>query len=170
MQIYITKASQDFKVSDVVQAHFNGEKLSVFFGDSLVYLSNASIGQSYYISRKKNKFLIEKVSIPEDMAGKLAWILSFDEKKRCVSMEDFIKRCEVVKENYPSKRFIIGSKDNAYAFLVAKKQDRRFFTPLLIWVNQDISASEIQELFDDYRDYRKIYEPKDFIEILLKAN
>lgn len=168
MQIYITQDRQEDVISDYVRSIFIDNELSVYLQNKIVSTHPAHIGDAFVIKRTDNDAVkVEQVPIPDTFAGKVGYCLSFAETKVCSSFEEFTQRVDIVKEDYPSKKFVVETDNESYAFLVAKKPQKRMYAPLLLWVSDDISMEKLSLLIQKYRKYRKIYHPKDFTDILM---
>lgn len=173
MRIYLTQQNQENKVSDYVCTYFAEGKLTVYHHGKAISTHDAKLGDIFTVHRNEKTDVVstEKEPIPDTFAGKVGFCLSFEEKKICTSLEDFYRRVDEVKAVYRSKKYVVKTDDKSYAFFVAKKPDRRFYTPLLLWVSDDISAVSLVLLIESYKKYRKVYHPKDFVDIILdKAN
>ena len=167
MQIYLTRNGQTFHISEYISAHFDDERLTINYNGKKSSCP-AEIGESYIIKRTDKGLIVDQVHIPESYAGKVGFCLSFAEDKICKSLDEFYIRADSIKGVYPSKKFIIQTDSKAYAFLVAKKKDRRVYAPLLLWVSDTISQEELDELIHMFRKYRKIYYSEEFTKILMK--
>ena len=169
MQIYIMRNGQEVEVSDVVRTLFIDGQFSVYHHGKLYYVEPASLVNAFIVKRTGNdEVIVERVPIPETFSGKVGYCLSFEEKKLCASYEEFLSRVDDVKAVYPSKKFVTETDGKSYAFLVAKKKDRRIYAPLLLWVSDTISATSLTLLLGKYKKYRKIYHPEEFRRILLE--
>lgn len=164
MQIYLTENNQYFEVSEYVTARFSDGRLTINHCGKESSCP-AEIGESYIIKRTDKGLIVKAELIPKSYAGKVGYCLSFAEEKICISLDEFNIRSETVKEVYPSKKFISVTNHKTYAFLVAKKKDRRIYAPLLLWVSDKITSEELEELIHKFRKYRKIYHPEAFTKI-----
>ncbi len=170
MQIYLTQNGQQVPVSEYVTTYFKDNILHVFY-DGKDHKYPANVGDSFTVKRTdKGIVYVEKVAIPDTYAGKVGYCLSFAEDKICMSFDEFLIRADNVKQIYPSKKFVTKTDSRRYAFLVAKKKDRKVFTPLLLWVSDKITSEELEDMIHEFRKYRKIYHPAEFTNILMSSN
>ena len=167
MQIYLTQNGQSFQISEYVTAHYGVGRLTINYNGKKSSCP-AEIGESYIIKRTDKGLIVDQVHVPKSYAGKVGFCLSFAEEKICKSLDEFYVRADSVKGIYPSKKFVIQTDSKAYAFLVAKKKDRRVYAPLLLWVSDTISQEELDELIHKFRKFRKIYHPEEFTQLLMK--
>lgn len=169
MRIYLNKPNQETVVSDYVCTYFAEGKFTVYHHQKSIGTYDARLGDIFVVHRdeKTDVVDVERVDIPDTFAGKVGFCLSFEEKKICKSYKEFTQRMEEVKKTYKSKKFVSKTDEKSYAFLVAKKPDRRFYAPLLLWVSEDISSVSLTLMLEHFKKYRKIYHPKDFVDIIL---
>ena len=167
MQIFITCTPEDFSPTERIRGFFDGKTITIYNGLKVIYKSEAELGECYKIINEDGQLVVTKQEVPDTVSGKVARILSFDQGKICDSNEDFLKRTESLRSVYPGRNFIIDMVPGSYGFMVAKKKDRNFYAPLLLWVDEDISKDELKKLLKRYKKYRKIYFPKKLIPYLL---
>lgn len=167
MQIFITRTPEDFSPTDRIRGVFDGKTITIYNGGHVIYQSEAQLGECYKIVEENRQLVVTKQTVPETVSGKVARILSFDQSKICSDPEDFLMRTENIRSVYPGRGFIIDMIPNAYGFMVAKKKDRNFYAPLLLWVSEDISKENLKRLLKKYKKYRKIYFPKHLIPYLI---
>lgn len=167
MQIYYTSDGREYVVSEYVRATFNKGRLTILFKGRKSSCP-AELGSTFIVKRFDDKLSVQAVTLPKDYCERVGYCLSFDPKKCCHSLEEFLERVTATKEEYPSPKFSMHTNDKSYAFLVAKKQSApRKHAPLLLWVDENITPEEAEELIQKYRKYRKIYHDLDFTNLIL---
>lgn len=167
MQIYYTADDREYIVSEYVRAIFNHERLTIIFKGKKSSCP-AKLGSTFIVKRFDEKLSVQEVALPEDYCERVGYCLSFDPKKCCHSLEEFLERVTLTKEEYPSPKFSVHTNNKSYAFLVAKKQSAPKKTaPLLLWVDENITQEEAEELIQKYRKYRKIYHDLDFTTLIM---
>lgn len=177
MQLFLAKPFRQ-QVSPYVDAVFTGTELQLFFKGSPITVCDAKPGESYYVvPHGQSKYpQMEKAKMPDTRGKKIAWALSFVEsKKHADSYEDFLARFEGIAADYDSQgEKFCEFKPGAFAFMVVPKRVQPGkgrgrigkMKPLFIWVSDDISESDLDQLIGTYRKYHSIFCGEDFIKVL----
>ncbi len=180
MQIFISKNDQTWEINPYVTASFFNNTLQVFSKDNVEVvfdLSPAEIGDSFIVHVFGNEKapILEKLDLPQNRGDRILWALSFVEsEKRVSSLEGFWEHYSEVSSNYGTTS-IMHYQQNSFAFLVAKKRTqigkghntkKTRYKPCLAWCSDTISNEDLDEFVKQYRRYRKIYCPIDFLKVL----
>lgn len=181
MQLFLTHEGQTWDISPYVAAVFENSALVVFSKENrdITYaVEEATIGDAFHVQvfgHEKNPFL-KKDKMPKGRGSKILWAMSFAEpEKRVSSEEDFYIRQPEIEKSYGSDISIVRSKKGSYAFFLAKKppqigKGRRSrqvkYKPCLGWCSDTISDNDLENLIKEFRHYRKIYCPIEFLSVV----
>lgn len=178
MQLFVTHEGQTWDINPYVSAVFENSTLVVFSKQNrnITYgIEKASPGELFHVQvfGHEKKPLLRKGNMPSGRGNKILWALSFAEpEKRASSEEDFYENQPKIEESYGSDVTIMHSKKGSYAIFLAKKhpqpgKGRRSrqikYKPCLGWCSDTISDEDLQNLIREFRRYRKIYCPVEFL-------
>lgn len=178
MQLFVTGNGQTWDINPYVSAVFENGKLVIFSKDDRYHHyeeTPAAPGELFHVQvfGHEKKPLLKKGDMPESRGNKILWAMSFVEpEKRASSEKEFYKKQPEIEASYGSDVSILHSKKGAYAIFLAKKRPqpgkgRRSrqikYKPCLGWCSDNISNEELQNLIHEFRRYRKIYCPVEFL-------
>ena len=181
MQLFLTHEGETWDINPYVAAVFENGALVVFSKENrdITYgVEKASPGEIFHVQvlGHQKKPILKKGEMPEGRGNKILWAMSFVEpEKRAASEEDFYKRQPEIEESYGSDVSIMHSKKGSYAIFLAKKRPhpgkgRRSrqvkYKPCLGWCSDTVSEEELQNLIREFRRYRKIYCPVEFLSVI----
>lgn len=178
MQLFLTHEGETWDINPYVAAVFENGTLVVFSKENrdITYgIEEASPGEIFHVQvfGHEKKPILKKGEMPKGRGNKILWAMSFVEpEKRASSEEDFYNKKPEIEESYGSDVSILHSKKGSYAIFLAKKRPqpgkgRRSrqikYKPCLGWCSDTISEEELQNLIHEFRRYRKIYCPVEFL-------
>ena len=181
MQLYLTHEGQTWDINPYVAAVFENGAIVVFSKENpdITYgAENAAPGDLFHVQvfGHEKKPILKKGDMPEGRGNKILWAMSFVEpEKRASSEEDFYKRQPEIEESYGSDVSIVHSRKGSYAIFLAKKRPqpgkgRRSrqikYKPCIGWCSDTISDDDLENLIHEFRRYRKIYCPIEFLSAL----
>lgn len=181
MQLFLTENGQTWDVNPYVAAVYENGHLVVFSKQdkfTTYAVEKAAPGELFHVQvfGHEKKPVLKKSEMPEGRGNKILWAMSFVEpEKRASSEEEFYSKQPEIEASYGSDVSILHSKKGSYAIFLAKKRPqpgkgRRSrqikYKPCLGWCSDDISEEELQNLIREFRRYRKIYCPVEFLSLV----
>lgn len=181
MQLYLTHEGQTWDINPYVAAVFENGALVVFSKENpnITYgAETAAPGDLFHVQvfGHEKKPILKKGDMPEGRGNKILWAMSFVEpEKRASSEEEFYKHQPEIEESYGSDVSIVHSRKGSYAIFLAKKRPqpgkgRRSrqikYKPCIGWCSDTISDDDLENLIHEFRRYRKIYCPIEFLKAL----
>ena len=181
MQLFVTHEGQTWDINPYVAAVFENSTLVVYSKqnrNTTFGIEKASPGELFHVQvfGHEKKPLLRKGIMPDSHGNKILWAMSFAEpEKRASSEEEFYQKQPEIEAAYGSDVSILHSKKGAYAIFLAKKRPqpgkgRRSYQikykPCLGWCSDDISDDDLKNLIREFRRYRKIYCPVEFLSVL----
>ena len=168
----------ELHLSESVKVRFDGQHLYVLENESQIDTFDAQIGNTFHAypkSKKKKNITVQKVDMPAERGQKIAFALGFQvETTRCNSFEEFVERTPDAMKDIETTAFSSEHWAGAYSFLLAKrsvsapnatpKSQRN--KPLLIWISDDITAEQLDELINQMIQYRTVAVPSEYLHIL----
>lgn len=178
MQIFIVKGNSEFLVNSAVYAKFDGKKLRTYLNNQLVDTKSATIGNVFSIELGEGSkpILVKKEKMPKTRGEKIAWSLGFQKKNTFAnSFNNFWHTLHYLLETTENSRDINTEHiEESYAFAVAIRKTpphkgRNGITlirKILIWISDDISEADLEQLISDLKKYEKISCSTEFLKVL----
>lgn len=166
MQLFLTSNQLYLDVTEFVRVTFDGNELRTYLNDSLTDFQPAKIGECFYVQPHGSKKSpdVTKAKMPETRGRKIAWALSFvGDEKQADSLEEFWSKFN--SGNLSDINGILVKYDD-YAFVLQEEPGKENLKPLLAFVSDTISRSELEKMLFDYQVARKLYCPEEFIYLL----
>ncbi len=170
MQLYLCKPFKK-AVNNCVDVEFTGNKIRLYFNDTLIESADAVPGECFYVQpHGQIKYpTMEKAQMPSERGKKILWALDFvQSKKHALSYEDFENRLYQVAESYKPEQIFFETKTGSYAFMLGEKKTKNGIKmqPLFAWVSDDISNEDLDNLIHAYCKYRRIHCGEEFLKVL----
>ena len=179
MQIFLYKPEMTFLANEFVRSEFDGIVLRTYLGDVLTDSRTAKIGDSFFIlpcgTKKAPK--VEAVELPKNRGAKIAWALSFVGESKYVSEEkDFWNRYQQISKEFELMNSIYLLNPGVYALCIAdrvadskkalSKPKIKVKNPILAWISNDITDSQIEEMLERFTKERSLFCPKEFLMVI----
>lgn len=179
MQLFLYKADMNFSVNEFVISKFDGSVLRTYLNGKLIDSRSAKVGDSFFIlpcgATKAPK--ISAVELPQTRGAKIAWALSFVGEKKFVSEEnDFWDRYMQISSEYELNNTIFLFNSGVYALCISDKltvSEKNPFkykvkskNPILAWISDDITSSEIDEMLERFTKERTLFCPVEYLKVI----
>lgn len=169
MQIFLVQSHTEFAPNEFIKVKFNGQELRTYLNGTLTDMQKATVGDCFYVQPNgmKKKPTVTKAVMPDARGKKIAWSLSFvGDKKFAGSYNEFFSKLYEI-ENIEGKENVIfiSSKTEAYAFAFVKTE-KKHLKPVLAFVKDSITQKDLEEMLDNFQNYRPIFCPRDFLNCL----
>lgn len=179
MQIFLCKADMSFSANELVHSEFDGVVLRTYLGDELTDSRKAKIGDSFFIlpcgTKKAPK--INAVELPKTRGARIAWALSFVGESKYVSEEkDFWNRYQQISEEFTLMNSVFLLNPGVYALCIAdrvadskkalSKPKIKVKNPILAWISDDITDSEIDEMLERFTKERDLFCPEEYLKVI----
>lgn len=179
MQIFLCKPNMKFAANEFVFSEFDGSVLRTYLNGELTDSRAAKVGDSFFVlpcgTKKAPK--VNAVELPETRGARIAWALSFVGESKYVSKEeDFWNRYQQIAQECDLKNSIYLIKNEVYALCIADKlvdskkpQSKpkvKIKNPILAWISDDITSSEIDELLERFTKERALFCPAEYLKVI----
>ena len=179
MQIFLYKPNMSFNANVYVHSEFDGSVLRTYFNNELTDSRAAKIGDSFYIipCGSKKAPTVTAVELPKTRGARIAWALSFIGESKYVNEEkEFWNRYQQISKDCTLMNSIYLLNPSVYALCIADRvADSKRVTskpkikpknPILAWISDDISDSEIDELVDRFTRIRTLFCPIEYLKVI----
>ena len=179
MQIFIYKANMNFSANEFVHSEFDGSVLRTYLNGKLTDSRAAKIGDSFFIlpCGQKNAPKVTAVELPKTKGAKIAWALSFVGEGKYVSEEkDFWNRYKQISEEYDLMNPVYLLEPSVYALCIAdrvsdskkamSKPKIKAKNPILAWISDDITDSQIDEMLEKFKKERALFCPEEYLKVI----
>lgn len=179
MQIFLYKPGMIFSPNEFIRTEFDGSSLRTYLCGELKDFRTANIGDSFFIlpcgTKKTPK--ITAVDFPKNRGAKIACALSFIGENKYVNEEkDFLKRYQQISKELQLMNTIFFHNPGVYAFCIADRvaDSKRISSkpkikeknPILAWISDDITSSQIDEMIEKFTEKRPLFCPKEFLKVI----
>ena len=179
MQIFLHKAGESFNANEFVRSEFNGSVLRTYLNGELTDSRTAQIGDSFFIlpcgTKKAPK--VDAVELPKTRGARIAWALSFVGESKYVSEEkDFWDRYQKISQESELMNSIYLLNPGVYALCIAdrvsdskkalSKPKIKVKNPILAWISDDITNSQIDELLERFTKERALFCPAEYLKVI----
>lgn len=179
MQVFLHKSDEVFNVSEFVRADYDGFTLRIYFHGELVSSHEANLGDCFFVTSNGSKKLptVVKAELPNSRGAKIAWALSFvGESKYVENGNEFWNHCQKISDENTLSNIIYLVSPGVYALCIAdrvsfsKKPESKLKVkvknPILAWISDEITESEIDELVERFSQERGIFCPVEYLKVL----
>ena len=179
MQIFLCKANTSFSANEFVHSEFDGVVLRTYLGNELTDSRAAKIGDSFFIlpcgTKKAPK--VNAVELPQTRGAKIAWALSFVGESKYVSEEkNFWSRYQQISKEFDLMNSVFLTNPGVYALCIAdrvadskkalSKPKIKVKNPILAWISDDITDSQIDEMLERFKKERALFCPEEYLKII----
>ena len=179
MQIFLCKPNEKFSANEFVHSEFDGSILRTYLDGELTDSRAAKIGDSFFIlpcgTKKAPK--VNAVELPKTRGARIAWALSFVGESKYVSEEkNFWNRYQQISSECDLKNYVYLIRSGVYALCIAdrladskKAQSKpkvKIKNPILAWISDDITDSEIDELIERFTKQRALFCPAEYLKVI----
>lgn len=179
MQIFLCKPNMSFSANEFVHSEFDGSVLRTYLGSELTDSRAAKIGDSFFIlpcgTKKAPK--VNAVEQPKTRGAKIAWALSFVGESKYVSEEkDFWNRYQQISKEFDLMNSVYLLNPGVYALCIAdrvadskkalSKPKIKVKNPILAWISDDITDSQIDELLERFKKERALFCPEEYLKVI----
>lgn len=179
MQIFLCNPNMSFSANELVHSEFDGSVLNTYLGDELTDSRAAKIGDSFFIlpcgTKKAPK--VYAVELPKTRGAKIAWALSFvGESKYANEEKDFRSRYQQISEEFDLMNSVFLLNPGVYALCIAdrvadskkalSKPKIKVKNPILAWISDDITDSQIDELLERFKKERDLFCPEEYLKVI----
>lgn len=179
MQIFLHKAGESFNANEFVHSEFDGSVLRTYLNGELTDSRTAQIGDSFFIlpcgTKKAPK--VDAVELPKTRGARIAWALSFVGESKYVSEEkDFWDRYQKISQESELMNSIYLLNPGVYALCIAdrvsdskkalSKPKIKVKNPILAWISDDITNSQIDELLERFTKERALFCPAEYLKVI----
>lgn len=179
MQIFLYKPGMSFSANEFVRSEFDGTVLRTYLCNELTDSQAANIGDSFFIlpcgTKKAPK--VTAVELPTTRGAKIAWALSFVGESKYVNEEKYFwKRCQEISKEFDLMNTIYLQNPGVYALCIAdriadskkalSKPKIKVKNPILAWISDDITDSQIDELLERFTKERALFCPEEYLKII----
>lgn len=179
MQIFLCKAGTNFSANEFVHSEFDGKVLRTYLGDELTDSRAAKIGDSFFVlpcgTKKAPK--VNAVELPKTRGARIAWALSFIGESKFVNEEkDFWERYQQISEEFELMNSVFLLNPGVYALCIAdrvadskkalSKPKIKLKNPILAWIADDITNSQIDELLERFTKERALFCPEEYLKVI----
>ena len=179
MQIFLYKQDMTFSANEFVHAHFDGKFLRTYLNNELVEFNAAKIGDSFFIlpCGTKKAPNVSAVELPSTRGAKIAWALSFVGENKFVNKEeDFWNRYKQISQECELMNPVYLLEPGVYALCIAdrvsdskkalSKPKIKAKNPILAWISDDITDSQIDEMLEKFKKERALFCPEEYLRII----
>ena len=179
MQIFLFKAGMTFYANEFVHSEFDGSTLRTYLGNELTDSRSANIGDSFFIlpCGTKKSPTVNAVELPKTRGARIAWALSFVGESKYVNEEkDFWNRYQQITKEFELMNPIYLLNTGVYALCIAdriadskkalSKPKLKAKNPILAWITDDITDSQIDELLEKFTKERSLFCPEEYLKVI----
>ncbi len=179
MQIFLHKAGESFNANEFVRSEFDGSVLRTYLNGELTDSRAAQIGDSFFIlpCGTKKAPQVNAVELPKTRGARIAWALSFVGESKYVSEEkDFWDRYQKISQESELMNSIYLLNPGVYALCIAdrvsdskkalSKPKIKVKNPILAWISDDITNSQIDELLERFTKERALFCPAEYLKVI----
>lgn len=169
MQVFLTKAGEEYSPNEIIKVKFDGSKLRIYFKGKLIDLQPAMSGECFYIQPRglKKPPIITKAELPTTRGNKIAWALSFISKNKLASSyNNFLEQYFALEDTEGPDNIVHALSENFTYAIAFAKTDKSLLKPVLAYVSDTISETDLKELLSVYKSFRPIFCPEDFFSYL----
>lgn len=179
MQIFLCKSGTSFSANELVHSEFDGVVLRTYLGNELTDSRAAKIGDSFFVlpcgTKKAPK--VNAVELPKNRGARIAWALSFvGESKYANEEKDFWKRYQQISKEFDLMNSVFLLNPGVYALCIAdrvadskkalSKPKIKLKNPILAWISDDITDSQIDELLERFTKERALFCPEEYLKVI----
>lgn len=169
MLICLLNNPQDGEIAGSGRYMFDGEKIGLYIYGKLVYEESARIGDVYDAKEIGWKIYLNKVGIPENRGGVIAWLLKFNKKNRTSSYASLWQILEKECLNCPWNGGTCQPKclkTTGYVIYICDEEcNRTGYKSVAAWISDAITKQEVLNLIP-----LMTYYPEELVKYLLNKH
>ena len=179
MQIFLYKSDLQFRANEFVYSTFDGSTLCTYLNNELTDSRPAKIGDSFFIlpCGTKKAPTVNAVELPKTRGARIAWALSFVGEGKYVNEEkDFWKRYQQISKEFELMNTVYLLNPGVYALCIAdrvadskkalSKPKIKVKNPILAWISDDITNSQIDEMLERFTKERALFCPEEYLKVI----
>lgn len=179
MQIFLYKSDSLFRANEFVCSIFDGATLCTYLNNELTDSRPAKIGDSFFVlpcgTKKAPK--VNAVELPKTRGARIAWALSFVGESKYVNEEkDFWERYQQISKEFELMNTVYLLNPGVYALCIAdrvadskkalSKPKIKAKNPILAWISDDITDSQIDEMLERFTKERALFCPEEYLKVI----
>ena len=179
MQLFLYKSDMSVSANEFVRSEFDGSILRTYLNGELIDSRAAKIGDSFFVlpcgSKKAPK--VSAVELPKTRGARIAWALSFVGENKYVNEEkDFWDRYQQISSECELQNSVYLINAGVYALCIAdrtadskKAQSKpkvKVKNPILAWISDNITDSEIDEMLERFTKERALFCPAEYLKVI----
>ena len=148
--IYLLEIPQRGMATDRGCYDFDGKEIRLYIADRLIYKEPAKIGDVYDVKKSRNKIYLNKVGIPENKGGIIAWLLKFNKRNRTssyVSLQEIKeKECYNCPWNGGICKPTVLQSTGHEIYICDETDNRTGYKSVAAWISDAITKREVLSL------------------------
>ena len=150
MMICLLESPQEGKATNRGCYIFDGEEIKLCIAGEVIYREPAKIGDVYDAKKDGKKIYLNKVGIPENRGGIIAWLLKFNKRNRTSSYVSLQKIKEKECYNCPwnggiCKPTVLKSTGHEI-YICDETHNRTGYKSIAAWISDAITKQEVLSL------------------------